>query len=179
MKLAPTLLLSMGALLSASAIAAPETINSTAGCVIATQLAADGARLASNRVCGNINEEVALFPQRMMGEQGAPGRFGPVALTRATLRMTGMLSRFETADGRQARVEITEKGPVRETRSLSVSVSLEAKRPVRIALPSGRSLTLEMDHSSVPTTFEQALGSPSAAAPERRAHSPHRHGQID
>lgn len=179
MNFAPALLASLLALASSNALADQPVINATHGCVIASQLAADGAVIASNRVCANLNEETAIFPERMMGERGAHGRFGPVALTRATLRMTKILSRFETADGREARLEVSEKGPVKATQDLSVMLSLEAKRPVRVALPSGRSLVLEMDHSSVPNTFDQALGASAPAAPGPRSHRAHRHGQMD
>lgn len=132
------------------------------GCVIARQVAPNGANIAIDRVCSKINADFSVFEPYQMGQRPQlAGSFGATSIDNATLRFVGFKSDYVAGDGRLARLKVAESGPSHTHAEYTYDLTLRTEQEAIVYLPSGIMLGLRMDASVVPTSFDASLTMPT------------------
>ena len=133
------------------------------GCVVSRQIDTTGATVAVDRVCSAPNVDFQAFEPYQMGQRRTQaGSFGPTSLAQATLRYVGFVSDFSVGDGRKARLWINESGAAESSSSFYYDLTIRPDSEVFVQMPSGYTVGLRMDYSSVPTSFDAALKMPTS-----------------
>lgn len=141
----------------------PDANPSWAGCVIARQVAPNGATMSIDRVCSKNHREFSIFEPYQFGERPMlAGAMGATALIHAKMNFVAFISDYAPGDGRKARLELSEAGPAGSRSSYTYDLSLRVGEEAMVNMPSGISIGLRMDPQSLPTGYDAALSMPTA-----------------